>query len=104
MDRYSINSREHSHARHRPPVIILGAARSGTKLLRALVAATRCYVEVPFDVNYIWRYGNESCSHDALNPEHLTERTKRFVRERIGRCAGLPNSSMAFVEKTVSNT
>jgi hypothetical protein len=73
-------------------------------LLRALVAATRCYAEVPFDVNYVWRYGNESCSHDALKPEDLTERTKRFVRERIGRCAGLPNASMAFVEKSVSNT
>jgi hypothetical protein len=96
-------SNQKSVSTDRPPVIILGAARSGTRLLRSLVAATGCYAEVPYDVNYIWRVGNETHPHDALRPEHLTDRTRRFIRERVGRCAGLPAGDLAFVEKTVSN-
>jgi hypothetical protein len=108
-----------SFADERPPVIILGAARSGTKLLRALVGATGCYAEVPFDVNYIWRYGNESCLHDALSPAQLTEQTRQFIRRYLPRCAVEQSSKSAgrvlwqagksaprassFVEKTVSN-
>lgn len=85
------------------PVVILGAARSGTKLLRALVAATGRYAEVPYDVNYIWRFGNESCPHDALPVECLTDRTRTFVRGRLRRCAKMPTGSTPLVEKTVSN-
>jgi hypothetical protein len=92
----------------RPPVIILGAARSGTKLLRGLIAATGCYAEVPCDVNYIWRYRNEQCPHDALSEEHVTERVRRFVRLHLRRCAarrGVPHYTQpsSFVEKTGSN-
>jgi hypothetical protein len=99
----------------RPPVIILGAARSGTKLLRRLVAASGCYAEVPFDVNYIWRFGNESCRHDVLTPDMLREKVRRFVRARLGQIAahsaGTSNPAvparnvgpLPFVEKTVSN-
>ena len=101
----------------RPPVIILGAARSGTKLLRALVAATGQYAVVPYDVNYIWRYKNESYPHDALALPQQTEGTRTFVRRYLPRCAVgqafqparnySPQPEIAaprtFVEKTVSN-
>jgi hypothetical protein len=90
----------------RPPVIILGAARSGTKLLRALVAATGQYAEVPFDLNYIWRYGNETCPHDALAANQVTDRTRRFVQKYLPQCAVRRDRNSAprpFVEKTVSN-
>jgi hypothetical protein len=98
-------------------VIILGAARSGTKLLRGLVAASGCYAEIPFDVNYIWRYGNERCPHDVLTPDMLRESVRRFVRARLARIAVQQTSAFSsltrrnstggdplpFVEKTVSN-
>jgi hypothetical protein len=88
----------------RPPVIILGAARSGTKLLRSLIAATGCYAEIPFDVNYVWRYGNESCPNDELTVDRLTEKTREFVRARLQRCVvGHAMRDLPFVEKTVSN-
>jgi hypothetical protein len=101
----------------RPPVIILGAARSGTKLLRRLVAASGCYAEIPFDVNYIWRFGNESCRHDVLTPDMLREKTRRFVRTRLEKIAvhaatastasvrqtATNADPLPFVEKTVSN-
>jgi hypothetical protein len=88
----------------RQPVIILGAARSGTKLLRRLIAATNCYAEVPYDVNYIWRYGNEHSPHDALSADRVGSRPHRFIRmylPRLARQSG--NSHKPFVEKTVSN-
>ncbi len=98
-------------------MIILGAARSGTKLLRRLVAASGCYAEIPFDVNYIWRFGNESCRHDVLTPDMLREKTRRFVRTRLEKIAVHAATAstrsvrqtatnvdpMPFVEKTVSN-
>jgi len=98
-----------------PPVIILGAARSGTKLLRRLVAASGCYAEIPFDVNYIWRFGNESCRDDVLTPDMLREKNRRFIRARLAQIAVHAASTsnppvpaknvgpLPFVEKTVSN-
>jgi hypothetical protein len=96
------------HHASRPPVIILGPARSGTKLLRGLVAATGQYAEVPFDVNYIWRYGNENCPHDVLPVASATDHTRAFIRARLERCAARnnkrhTNDPQPFVEKTVSN-
>jgi hypothetical protein len=101
---YSDNQRKD----RRPPVIILGAARSGTKLLRGLIAATGCYAEVPYDVNYIWRYGNEACPHDALLASHATDRVRKFIRLRLRRLAANHNTlndgpPESFVEKSVSN-
>jgi hypothetical protein len=86
------------------PVIIFGAARSGTKLLRSLVAATGRYAEVPFDVNYLWRYGNERLPHDALPADALNERIRRFIKTQLSRCAAHARKpDLPFVEKTVSN-
>lgn len=86
------------------PVILLGAARSGTKLLRSIVAASGQFAEVPYDVNFAWRYGRESWAHDALPVESLRPRTARFLRRWLPHTAGLPEGSLAFVEKTVGNT
>jgi hypothetical protein len=101
----------------RPPVIILGAARSGTKLLRRLVASSGRYAEIPFDVNYIWRFGNETCRHDVLTPDMLREKIRKFVRARLQKIAfhaaggsirrkwrpAAAVVQLPFVEKTVSN-
>src|SRR4051812_20775701 len=40
------------------PVIVIGAARSGTKLLRDSLATHADVARVPYDVNYVWRFGN----------------------------------------------
>ena len=47
-------------------VIIIGAARSGTKYLRDVLATAPNAARVPYDINYIWRYGSESHPDDAL--------------------------------------
>ena len=86
------------------PIVVLGAARSGTKMLRGLIAAADGMRPVPYDVNYIWKYGNEGVPHDELGPAHATPRTANFIRKQLQRCAsGTPQANGPIVEKTVGN-
>ena len=75
---------------------------SGTRLLRRLIASAKLHAEVPYDVNYIWRYGNEACPDDCLSEDSLTDEARSFIRRRIANCAGVPPGA-PIVEKTVSN-
>ena len=84
------------------PVIILGAARSGTRLLRSLVASGEQHAEVPYDVNYIWRFGNESCPDDCLAASTVNDQLRAFVHRRLAKCAHA-KPDQPIVEKTVSN-
>ena len=69
------------------PVILIGAARSGTKFLRDVLAAGRGKAAVPYDVNYVWRYGADHAADDLLDPATLTDRRKRFIRDHLRRLA-----------------
>jgi hypothetical protein len=85
------------------PIIVLGAARSGTKMLRDTLAAASDLGVVEYDVNYIWRAGNEHYPHDTLPADLAIPRVLRFVRKQLSRVAvGVPPSGR-FVEKTVGN-
>jgi hypothetical protein len=82
------------------PLILIGAARSGTKLLRDLVAKHPDVDKVPYDVSYIWRIGNEDVPHDELSVELLTPP----IRQRILHQLSAFSSGAAFlIEKTVEN-
>lgn len=87
------------------PLILVSAARSGSKLLRDLLgASTECAV-VPFDVNFVWRHGNEARPDDALPADAADDRAIRYIRRTIPRLAGLaPGDARLLVEKTVSNS
>ncbi len=86
-------------------VIILGAARSGTKFLRDLLGASASARVVPHDINHVWRHGNESHPSDALPASCYTERIGRFIRERVLDLSGAhADPAGVVVEKTVSNT
>ncbi len=85
-----------------PPVIIVGAARSGTRLLRALIARGGQHVEVPHDVNYIWRYGNESNLHDCLRADQARPKVAQFIRRQLKKIAPA-SDRRPMVEKTVGN-
>ena len=60
-------------------LFILGAGRSGTKIFRDCLGAANDVAAIPYDVGYIWRIGNERCSHDQLLPEHLSEVSKKTI-------------------------
>lgn len=82
-------------------IVIIGAARSGTKLLRDMLAETTGAGSVPYDVGYVWRVGNESIAHDRLDPMTITPKTRRFIARFVdGYAAGSPP---AVIEKTVGN-
>lgn len=83
------------------PVLVIGAARSGTKIMRdTLAVALDCGV-VPYDVSFVWRYGNERTPDDCLPSSAVKPRTYRLVRSYLGRYA---DDRGLVVEKTVGNT
>lgn len=83
------------------PVVLIGAARSGTKILRDSLAVSLGAPSVPYDVGYVWRYGNETRTHDCLRPSEIKPKTRRLVRSFVGSYA---NSDGWVVEKTVGNS
>ena len=85
-------------------IFIIGAARSGTKFLRDVIGAGSDISVVPYDINYVWRYGQEASDHDELSPDMLSRKQKKFIREAIVLQSDQREGSEFIVEKTVSNT
>ena len=85
-------------------VIIVGAARSGTKFVRELVGASSACAVVPFDVPYVWRRGNESVSHDAIEPNQCSDEIARRIDKQLRKLSGWRRGSYQkyIVEKTVA--
>jgi hypothetical protein len=83
-------------------IIIIGAARSGTKILRDVLAEASGAGCVPYDIGFVWRYGNERVPHDVLDPASVTPRISRFVRRYVDRYAH--GGGDVVIEKTVGNT
>lgn len=82
-------------------VVIIGAARSGTKLLRDTLAAATGVGKVPYDIGFVWRMGNEGSADDALVRGSINVRRQRFIRQFIDSyAAGNPPT---VIEKTVGN-
>ena len=93
-------------ARMTEPIILIGAARSGTKFLRDTLAQSAGAKCVPYDVNYVWRFGNEKHPHDALSLQELDDKKKTFIRKTLRSLAKIDRTDTrtALIEKTVSNT
>ncbi|MEM9820470.1 MAG: sulfotransferase, partial [Bacteroidota bacterium] len=83
------------------PIILIGPARSGTKIMRDTIATHPSIAKVGFDINFIWKRFNEGMSHDALEAEQATDKVQRYIRKYFAKQAeGKP----FVIEKTVSNT
>lgn len=88
-------------------VFIIGAARSGTKFLRDVLAASPNIARVPYDVGYVWRRGNESLPLDEIEPESVSEKDIEWIRRTLPRLAEKsdPKPAVKFlVEKSVPNS
>ena len=85
------------------PVIVIGAARSGTKFLRNVLGSAKGVCTVPYDINYVWRYGVEDWPNDVLDPETLSAERIDYIRNTIYSLAHADPTDL-IVEKTVSNT
>ncbi len=83
-------------------VVLVGAARSGTKILRDALADATGVGRVPYDVPFVWYQGGAYPDSDVLDPARLTPRATSRIRRYIDSYAvGTPP---VVIEKTVGNT
>ncbi|HLU36046.1 MAG TPA: sulfotransferase [Thermomicrobiales bacterium] len=85
-------------------VVIVGAARSGTNMLRDVLTQLPGFATWPCDeINYIWRYGNRSHPTDELKPEHAKPVVRSYIRSQFDKIARRTKAS-TVVEKTCANS
>lgn len=85
-------------------VIIIGAPRSGTNMLRDVICKLPGFGTWPCDeINYIWRHGNARWPSDELPAELATAGVRTHINRQFARCArrGPLNH---VVEKTCANS
>ena len=85
------------------PMIIVGAGRSGTKMLRSILTAHPDVECFPREINYIWRYGNTNADTDELKPEHARPEVIQYIRNQFSKLSKKRNSEI-IVEKTCANS
>lgn len=85
------------------PILILGAGRSGTKMLRGILGAHPQIATFPREINYIWRHGNAGFPTDELGSEHARPDVIRYIRKKFESLSAR-NSGKRVVEKTCANS
>jgi hypothetical protein len=86
------------------PVIIIGAGRTGTNMLRDVICSIPGFGTWDCDeINPVWRYGNRHQPTDVLTPDLARPKVKRYIRSRFN---SLSNSQKVdfVVEKTCANS
>lgn len=85
-------------------LVIIGAPRSGTNMLRDVLCRLEGLSTWPCDeINYIWRHGNARWLSDALPPERAVPRVVSFIRRAFERRRRIDGSEVV-VEKTCANS
>ena len=88
----------------KPPLIIIGAPRSGTNMLRDLLVKLNGLETWPCDeINYIWRHGNRSYSSDEFTASMASPSVKSYIRGQFDTFAR-QNHNKQIVEKTCANS
>lgn len=82
-------------------VILIGAARSGTKIVRDVLADIAGVGRVPYDIPFVWLHGHHAAPDDRLDPASLSPRSRRFITRYVDRYAS--GEPLVVVEKTVGN-
>jgi hypothetical protein len=86
------------------PVIILGAGRSGTNMLRDVLCSLPGFGTWPCDeINYIWRHGNMKMPVDELGVKLMRPKVQRHIQRAFQLCAKR-EACRNVVEKTCANT
>ena len=85
-------------------VIIIGAGRSGTNILRDVLTSFNDFITWPCDeINYIWRHGNRNYPTDEFSEALARPEVVGYIRDQFRRLS-LSNPSATVVEKTCANT
>jgi hypothetical protein len=82
--------------------VILGAARSGTKLLRRLLGQSADCTVISYPLNTLWRTGLSPAASDRRTADEGTPRIARNIRSTLRTLA--EPSTPYLVEKTCANT
>ena len=86
------------------PIVIIGAPRSGTNMLRdALTNCDRAATWPCDEINAIWRHHNTRFPSDELQPAQATRSVTRYVRKAFQRLAHRTGAKW-IVEKTCANS
>lgn len=86
------------------PVIIIGAPRSGTNMLRDLLIKLDNVKTWPCDeINYIWRHGNVSFPSDEFTKQQATDRVKYYIRKKFYSFKKKSKADV-IIEKTCANS
>jgi hypothetical protein len=86
------------------PVIIIGAARSGTNMVRNALTRLPGFATWPCDeINYVWRRGHARFKTDELRAEHATTLVCNYIRSAFSRLARRTQAQW-IVEKTCANS
>lgn len=86
------------------PIIIVGAARSGTNMLRDILADLPGVGTWPCDeINYIWRHFNTDHPNDEFPLELATSRVQQYLRHEFARQAQRGRVAV-LLEKTCANS
>ena len=85
-------------------IIIIGAPRSGTNMLRDMLVELPGVGTWPCDeINYIWRHGNLRHPSDEFSPEMATPRVQDYIRKQFDKL-GKSGNLNTVVEKTCANS
>lgn len=91
-------------AEHWEPVVIIGAPRSGTNMLRDALTSLSGVATWPCDeINYIWRHGNVRYPSDEFKPDMARSEIQAYVRRKFDRVARYYQADL-IVEKTCANS
>jgi hypothetical protein len=86
------------------PIVIIGAPRSGTNMLRDVLTRVPGLATWPCDeIDAIWRHGNLRAPSDEFGVQHATPYVRAFIRtrfERLRRSTGAER----VVEKTCASS
>ncbi len=86
------------------PVVILGAARSGTNMLRDALTGLPGFGTWPCDeIDPVWRHLNLDWPDDEIPPARATEPVRDWIRKAFSRRAR-KSGARFLVEKTCANT
>jgi LPS sulfotransferase NodH len=85
-------------------IIIIGASRSGTNLLRNVLTSFPQVGTWPCDeINAIWRHGNVGYPSDEFTPDMVRPEIQRFIQKKFDTIASRYNLAWV-VEKTCANS
>ena len=87
------------------PVVIIGAARSGTNALRDALNRLDRFGTWPCDeINPIWRHGNLEYPNDEIPRECAVPKVRKYIRSRFRKIWAQQKHPDVVIEKTCANS